>query len=408
MTRVVVVGASLAGLRAAQTLRADGFEGELTIVGAEQHLPYDRPPLSKELLLGKAEPADIALGDDAQYAAIDATWVLGRRAIGLDPGGVRLDDAVLPADGVVIATGARARVLPHGTAPGVHTLRTLDDALVLRDRLKRADQVVVIGAGFIGTEVASAAAALGCRVTITMAESSPLVDKLGLPASQVLRETIAAHGVSQHTQVLVEEMVARDDGRVTLRLTDGVQLAADVVVVGCGAIPNIEWLSRSSVEVRTGVVIDDFGRTSVPGVVAAGDVASRRRGGSHVRSEHWTYARDMPIVAARTLLAHLQGAEPPEPYTAEPYFWSDQFGIRLQVAGSVNPRREIQVVDGIAADRSFIGAQFSEGRLTALIGFNAPRPFLQWRRRNAAALQAQTTVQAPEVSEGADPELRGN
>jgi 3-phenylpropionate/trans-cinnamate dioxygenase ferredoxin reductase subunit len=392
MTSVVVVGASLAGLRAAQTLRDEGFDGELTLVGAENRLPYDRPPLSKDILLGEAEPSDIALADDAQYAALDATWVLGRPATGLEPGRVRVGETVLPADGVVIATGGRARVLPHCSMPGVHTLRTLDDALALRDNLKRADRVVVIGAGFIGTEVASAAAAVGCRVTITMAEPTPLVGKVGSAVSEVLRQTMSERGVEQRTGVLVDEMVARDGGAVTVHLTDGARLTADVVVVGCGATPNVEWLSGSAVRMRDGVVIDDWGRTSEPGVVAAGDVACRRQGDGHVRTEHWTHARDMPVVAARTLLAHLRGTEPPDPYAAEPYFWSDQFGLRLQVAGTVDPAREMRVVDGAIADRSFVAAQFAGERLTAIVGFNAPRPFLQWRRRNAPALLAATAV----------------
>lgn len=392
MTSVVVVGASLAGLRAAQTLRDEGFVGELTVVGAEQHLPYDRPPLSKAILLREAEPSDITLIDDAQYEALGATWLLGRRATALEPGGVRVDNTLLAADGVVIATGARARVLPSSGIPGVHSLRTLDDALALRDHLKRADRVAVIGAGFIGSEVASAAAKLGCRVALTMEQPSPLVDKVGPVVSGLLAQLMSEWGVEQRTGVLVQKMTADDDGAVTVLLTDGTSVTADAVVVGCGATPNIEWLSQSGVELGDGVATDDWGRTSVPGVVAAGDVAGRRRGSAYVRTEHWTHARDMPVVAARTLLSHLHGMELPGPYTAEPYFWSDLFGVRLQAAGTADLRREWQVVEGVVADRSFVAAQYDGEQISAIVGFDAPRQFLHWRRRNAAALRSARAV----------------
>lgn len=388
MTRVVIVGASLAGLRAAQTLRDEGFDGELTVVGAEHRLPYDRPPLSKAILLGEAEPSDIALIDDAQYEALEATWLLGRAATALESGGVRIDDTLLAADGVVIATGARARVLPFSDIPGVHGLRTLDDALALRNHLKRGDRVAVIGGGFIGSEVAGTAAKLGCRVTITMEQPSPLVDKVGPIVSGLLAQLMSEWGVEQRTGVLVQKMTADDDGAVTVRLTDGTSVTADAVVVGCGATPNIEWLSQSAVQLGDGVATDDWGRTSVPGVVAAGDVAGRRRGSTYVRTEHWTHARDMPVVAARTLLSHLRSMGLPDPYTSEPYFWSDLFGVRLQAAGTADRRRDWQVVEGAVMDRSFVAAQYDGEQISAIVGFDAPRQFLHWRRRNSAALRS--------------------
>jgi 3-phenylpropionate/trans-cinnamate dioxygenase ferredoxin reductase component len=388
VTSVVVIGAGLAGLRAAQTLRADGFDGELTVIGAEPHLPYDRPPLSKGVLLGEAEACDIALADAYQYAAIEATWLLDCHATGLRRGGVRVGDITLNADGVVIATGARARLLPFCGAPGVHTLRTLDDALALRGHLKDAAHVAIIGAGFIGTEVASAAVTLGCRVTVTMAEPSPLVDKVGTTVSTVLRQTMLDNGVEVKTGVLAEDMQARADGTLAVLLTDRSWVSADAIVVGCGAIPNTEWLQSSEIELGDGVLTDNWGRTSIPGVVAAGDVASRRRGAGRLRVEHWTHARDMSVVAARSLLAYLRGDEPPAPYTAEPYFWSDQFGVRLQVAGTVDAAREFQIVDGAVGEHQFLAAQFDGERPRSIVGFNAPRAFTQWRRRNKAALAA--------------------
>ena len=272
---VAVVGASLAGLSAARALRRQGFDGELTIVGAEARRPYDRPPLSKEFLAGDICESDLALeGDDDN---IDARWLLGVHATRLDTGGgaIALDDGTeVHADGVVVATGARARAW-QGTErlAGVHVLRTIDDALALREDLRPGSRLVVIGAGFIGAEVASTATKLGLDVTVVELARTPLAASLGEELGAAVARLHAKHGTRLVCGAKVSGLTGAE--RVTgVEIADGRHLAADVVVVGVGAIPNIEWLNGSGLELANGVVCDGGGATSIPNVVAVGDCAA--------------------------------------------------------------------------------------------------------------------------------------
>lgn len=385
MKRIVVVGASLAGLRAAETLRGQGFGGELTIVGEETHAPYDRPPLSKDFLLGKSETADLRLAGDT---ALDATWLLGRRARALRPGLVEVDghDAV-PADGVVITTGARARRLPTPRGlRGMHVLRTLDHAVALKKDLDQANNIVIVGAGFIGTEVASVAAGLGRTVTVVDTLERPFTGQLGNEPADLLRRTLADHGVVLRTGVAIAEIEGVE--RVSrVLLTDGTRLPADLVLTGIGAAPSCEWLAGSGVACEDGVLTDAWGRTTVPGIVAAGDVARFERGTSRVRVEHWTNARDMPVIAARTLLADAADADPGAPHTAPPYFWSEQFGHRIQLAGRIDPGLPVEFVEGAVEDGRFVAVQYRDGSITAVLGWSMPREFTHWRRRNDSSLR---------------------
>lgn len=384
MKRVVVVGSSLAGLRAAQTLRAEGFDGELTVVGAETHAPYDRPPLSKDFLLGKVAVADIALADDAALAELGACWLLGRRATALRPGRVGLDGEELPADGVVIATGARARTSGASSGlAGVHVLRTLDDAAALRDGLTGASRVAVVGAGFIGTEVASTAVALGARVTIVEPQALPLGQALGSQVAERLVSTIREHGVELRTGVGVAG-IAGNQHVTHLELDDGSRVEADLVVVGVGAVPNTEWLDGSGVICGNGVLTDAWGRTNRPGVVAAGDVACA----DGLRVEHWTNARDMPVVAARTLLADAAGAEAGAPHRPAPYVWSEQFGHRIQMVGRVRAGVPLDVVEGALGEAGFVAVQRVDDAVTAVVGWSMPREFTRRRRHHDADLRA--------------------
>ncbi|MFC4563956.1 NAD(P)/FAD-dependent oxidoreductase [Nocardiopsis mangrovi] len=384
MRAVTVVGASLAGLGAARALREQGFDGTLTVVGEEAHAPYDRPPLSKDFLLGKAGPADLALHDDAD-SGLDIRWRLGTRATGLDPRrrAVLLDDgSELAGDGVVIATGATPRRLPGTGGPaGVHVLRTLDHAEALRaDLTAGTPRVAVVGGSFIGAEIASACSALGLETTVI--EAAPL------PLAPVLGEQMAAHCAALHADAGVRLLcgtgVARllGAGRVTgVELADGRRVPADVVVVGIGARPVTGWLAGSGVEVDDGVVCDPGCRTSLPGVVAAGDVARLRSGGGgSARAEHWSSANDQPAVAVRNLLA---GATVQE-YRRTPYFWSDQYGVRIQFAGEARPGDTVRVVDGSPAARSFAAVYERGGTATAALALNRPRPFTRLRRTIAA------------------------
>ncbi|SDN13736.1 Reductase C-terminal [Geodermatophilus siccatus] len=381
---VAVVGASLAGLSAARALRARSYDGRVVVIGDEAHAPYDRPPLSKEFLAGTYTREDLALGTAADEA-LDLDWRLGTTAVGLDRGrrAVRLaDGSEVRADGVVLATGARARRLPgtEGLA-GVHVLRSLDDAVALRADLLAGGHLVVIGAGFIGAEVASTARGLGLDVTVVETQPVPLAGPLGARMGAVCAEVHADHG----TRLLSGTGVARlvGTGRVeAVELADGRRLPADVVVVGIGAVPNVEWLADSGVTLQGGVLTDARCATDVPGVVAVGDCASSwsPEAGRAVRVEHWTHALEQPTTAVATLLGTDPGTRP-----AVPYFWSEQYGHRIQFAGTRGDGDDVRVVEGSCADRSFLAVYERDGRPVAVLGVDQPRLFTRWRRQLRSA-----------------------
>ncbi len=383
MKSVAVVGASLAGLSAARALRAQGFDGELTIVGAETRRPYDRPPLSKEFLAGDVSEDALAL--EADDDDLKAQWLIGVHATRLDAaaGAVHLDDGTtVRADGIVVATGARARSWPASARlAGVHVLRTVDDAIGLRRELRPGARLVVIGAGFIGGEVASTAAKLGLHVTVVEAALAPLAGPLGVRLGAAVARLHTEHGTRLLCGAPVADLTGRD--RVTgVQLADGRRLAADVVLVGIGAIPNVEWLRNSPLEISNGVVCDEGGATSIPNVVAVGDCAAWHEpsvGWPH-RVEHWTGALERPAIAVATLLAggRHDGA-PAKP----PYFWSDQYGRRIQFAGIAAPGDEITFEVGTLRDASFLAVYRRGGEPVAVLGVDQPRLFTRLRRQLA-------------------------
>ncbi|MBP2703048.1 FAD-dependent oxidoreductase [Microbispora sp. RL4-1S] len=396
MRSVAVVGASLAGLWAARALREQGFDGRLTLIGAEPHRPYDRPPLSKEFLAGTMTEADLALEDAGED--LGAEWRLGVPAAGLTPRGsagyaVTLGDGTsVAADGVVIATGATARSLPWNL-PGVHTLRTLDDARALRADLVPGRRLVVVGAGFVGAEVAATAHSLGLDVTIVEIAPAPSARALGSRMGHALAGLHEDRGVRVLCGVAVRAVTGGDrvDG---VLLDDGRSLPADVVLAGIGASPAVGWLAGSGVDLcgdsgdpggssggsGGGVRCDAGGATNLPGVVAVGDCAAWYDPGlgRHHRVEHWTGAVRRPETAARTLLSG-GAAEPgaPEP----PYLWSDQYGLRVQFAGHAGPADEVTVEEGDVDARSFLAVYRRDGRATAVLAVDRVRPFGRWRRR---------------------------
>ena len=381
MRSVTVVGASLAGMRAAETLRREGFDGAITVVGDETGAPYDRPPLSKQVLAGEWGPERVALHDEAALNDLGLTWRLGARAVGFEAASrtVTLADGErLAADGVVIATGARARTLGgvEGLA-GVYTLRTLADSLAIRaDFDATPRRVVVVGAGFIGAEVAATARGRGLDVTMVEMAATPLERVLGAEMGGVCAEVHRDHGVDLRTGVGVDSITGA--GRVErVTLGDGTRLDADVVVVGVGVIPNTEWLEGSGLAIRDGVVCDET-CLAAPGVVAAGDVARwpNRLFGRSMRVEHWDNAIEQGMAAARRLLAREQG----EPFAPVPWFWSDQYDRKIQLAGRSGPGDEVAVVTGSPAGRRFAAVYGREGRITAVLGFNRPRHVMQYRR----------------------------
>lgn len=385
MTRTVaVVGASLAGLSAGRALREQGFDGRVLLIGDEVHPPYDRPPLSKEFLSGgrTRDDLDLVREDDA---ALDFEWILGQRAVALEPRrrSLRLAGGrEIIVDGVVLATGARARGLA-GSAKlsGVHVLRSVDDAIALRSDLRAGRHLVVIGAGFIGAEVASTARGLGLDVTVVEALPVPLEEPLGPAMGRVCASLHADNG----TRLLTGTGVARldgDDRVTTVQLLDGRRLPADVVVAGIGTQPNVEWLEGSGLDLRGGIATDARGATSIPGVVAVGDCGApwSETAGRHVRAEHWTHALEQPAAAAAALL----GTDT-APSHRIPYFWSDQYGVRIQFAGSRGPDDELRVVEGSVASRSFLAVYERNEVPVAVLGMNQPRLFTRWRRQLHAA-----------------------
>ncbi|MGP4005103.1 NAD(P)/FAD-dependent oxidoreductase [Streptomyces sp. 4N124] len=386
MRTVAVVGASLAGLSAARSLRKQGYDGRLVVIGDEPHRPYDRPPLSKEFLAGALGEADLALETDGED--LRAEWLLGTRATGLDRAerAVRLADGrEVRADGIVIATGAAARTLPGSAGlAGVHALRTLDDARALRDELALGGRLVVIGGGFIGAEVASTAYALGLDVTVVEVAPTPLAGPLGQTMGGVVSALHADHGVRLLCGVGVKGLSGETRVDAVL-LEDGRSVPADIVVVGVGARPCVEWLEGSGVELDNGVKCGADGRTSLTGVVAVGDCASwyDPRLGAHRRVEHWTGARERPDAAVAALLAG--GAlEPGVP--RPPYFWSDQYGVKIQFAGHAGVSDSVTVEVGAVDDRNVLAVYRRAGVPVAVLGMNQPRLFMRWRKQLSAPL----------------------
>ena len=381
MKSVTIVGASLAGMRAAETLRREGFDGTINVVGDETDAPYDRPPLSKQVLAGEWEPERIALYDVDSLADLRLTWRLGSRAVGFEVGSrtVALGDGErLAADGVVIATGARTRTL-RGTEDlaGVHTLRTLADSLAIRSEFEATPgRVVVVGAGFIGAEVAATARGRGLDVTMVEMAAAPLERVLGAEMGRICAEVHVDNGVDLRLGVGVDSITGADRVEQVV-LSDGSRLDADVVIVGVGVIPNTEWLEGSGLEIDNGVVCDET-CLAAPGVVAAGDVARWPNAlfGQSMRVEHWDNAIEQGMAAARRLLA----GEAAGPFAPVPWFWSDQYDRKIQLAGRSGPEDDVVVVTGSPEERRFAAIYGRAGRIVAVLGFNRPRHVMQYRR----------------------------
>ncbi|WP_326669313.1 FAD-dependent oxidoreductase [Streptomyces canus] len=370
--RVVVVGAGMAGVQTAVALREQGFKGTVTVIGAEPHQPYDRPPLSKAVLLGKAEGSAF----DVDFEALGIELMLGREALGVRPEAHELDTEAgpVPYDALVLATGAEPIRLP-GTegVPGVHLLRTLDDAERLRPVLARQHDIVVVGAGWIGAEFATAAREAGCAVTVVEAADRPLAGALPAEVAAPMTSWYADAGAVLRTHARVERV---EPGAVVL--DDGSRVAAGAVVVGIGARPATAWLAGSGIELgaHRDVVADDRLRTSVPDVHAVGDCASFPSGryGERLLVHHWDNALQGPRTVAADILGETRTV-----YDPVPYFWSEQFGRFVQYAGH-HASADTTLWRGEPSGPAWTVCWLRENRLVALLAVGRPRDLAQGRR----------------------------
>ncbi|MFJ5262516.1 NAD(P)/FAD-dependent oxidoreductase [Streptomyces sp. NPDC088387] len=397
MNRVVVVGASAGGLSAAEALRRAGHEGTITLVGDEPQTPYDRPPLSKQLLGGDWEPDRLALRSGPDLDALALELRLGVPATALDPAArsVTLADGVrLEYDALVVATGVRARRLPgtDGVA-GVHTLRTLQDALALRARLRAGRRLVVVGGGFLGTEVAAVARGLGVEVTLVEPAPVPLAPAIGEQAGRFLTRLHQENGVRVRVETAVGEVLSAEGAVTGVRLTDASVLPADEVLVAIGCVPNTEWLADSGLTVRDGLFCDEY-CGAAPGVYGVGDVARWYNPlfGTDMRVEHRTNASEQAMAVARTLV----GPGERRPFAPVPYFWSDQYGTRFQAYGHLRGHDEARVLDSDFAGRRLLVAYRTGDRIAGVLAAGvAPRPL--------RALRALVAARTPWEAALADP-----
>ncbi|MEQ3554215.1 FAD-dependent oxidoreductase [Pseudonocardia nematodicida] len=391
---VVVVGAGLGGLRTVEGLRRAGVGGRISLVGAEKHLPYDRPPLSKQYLAGEWEHDRIALTTEDDLDELGVRMHLGRSAVALEPGQVELDDGTtLHADAIVLAVGLTSRTLDGG--PGsARLLRDLDESRTLRDALGAASELLVVGAGFIGTEVASTAASRGLRVTVLEAAATPMARVLGEQVGALAARLVREGGVDLRCDASIASL--GDDGAT---LGSGEVVTADEIVLGIGGQLDLGWLEPTGLDLSGGIPCDERGRVDgLDGVWAVGDAAAWTdpRHGDRPRHEHWTSATDQAAVVA----ADIAGTDPP-PATV-PYFWSDQFGLKIQLIGRPDLADSVLPLhgEGFADDGDTGGpikgtaiGYLRGDELVAVAGFGAARRVARYRRPLADGADRAATLE---------------
>ncbi|MGH3943385.1 MAG: NAD(P)/FAD-dependent oxidoreductase [Pseudonocardiaceae bacterium] len=412
---VVVIGAGLGGLRTVESLRAAGFAGRISLIGDEPHQPYDRPPLSKEVLSGQWTE-DRAMLRHGELADLDVALRLGTAAVGVDTAAVQLADGTqLSFDALVVATGVRPRRLPgQPDHPRLHVLRTLEDCRALRASISRARSLLVVGAGFIGAEVAATARAAGLEVTVLEALSVPFARVLGEQMGKLCARLQTDNGVTMRTGLRLTEFLDAgfddsrfddsrfddsgfDDARaagIAARLSDGSIVRADCGVVGVGTVVEDEWLSGLGVPTANGLACDATGLVLGTGnVYAVGDVAAWPHPifGDSPRIEHWTSATEQAMVVAQQII----GAESIRPADAIPYFWSDQYGLKLQLIGRPDRATSVEVLHDPGVIKGTVAGYFSDNTLVAALAFHSPRLLNRCRmliREGAGARQVHDTM----------------
>lgn len=368
---VVVAGASAAGLTTAENLRKRGYDGKLTLVGDETHLPYDRPPLSKQVLAGTWEPERIRLRGEDALRDLDATLLLGHRATGLDVAARELslaDGTRLGYDALVVATGVTPRSLPGADLDGVHRLRTLDDALALRAGLLSGPKVVVVGAGFLGAEVAAVARQMGLDVTLVEPLPAPMRRQFGDHVGELVGRLHRDHGTRLRCGIGVARFLGSGGRVVGVELADESVVDADLVLVAVGSIPATAWLTDSGLPLGNGVECDEYCQAA-PGIYAAGDVASwpNSHFGVRMRLEHRMNATEQGMAVAAAILGEAK------PFAPVPYFWTDQYGTKIQAYGIFPEDAHLHVLDGDPADRKFVAAYLRDDVVVGILGWNNPR-----------------------------------
>ena len=379
---LVIVGASLAGLRAAESARSSGFTGKITIIGEEEHLPYDRPPLSKQYLGDGAEFP--YLRETSTYTdSLNAELILGQRATALRPQEkkVQVGDTIVPYDALVIATGSKPRQLPQyvGIA-GIVTLRTAEDAAALRDGLGTATNITIVGAGIIGAEIASAARQRGRNVTIIEATKYPLERAIGKEMGTLLSAMHERNGTDLRCGVTIADVKTESGAVSSVVLDDGTEIPTDLMLVSIGVIPATSWLQDSGIELRPdgSIACDENLQTNLKDVYAAGDVASWPNAltGFNGRLETWTSANEQGAIAGRNAVT----TEAKQSYATVPYFWSDWYGNRIQFAGGATGA-EPHIVFGSAERDKFVALYRAGDEVVGALAVNEPSKIMKDRRR---------------------------
>ena len=378
---VVIVGTGAAGYAVAEGLHVNGFVGDVTLVGEETGEPYDRPPLSKEVLSGAWEPSRAALIAAKRVAPLNPQILTGVRAESLDARAhqVRLSDGrTLAYDALVVATGVTPRRIAHPDLPNIHVLRTMDHSLALRSQLLEGHpRLLVVGGGFLGLEVAATSRKLGADVIVVEPiPGPPLASRVGTEAATKLLTTHQSFGVEIHTGIGVADLAPGADNAIRATLADGTTVDADVVLVAVGSAPTVEWLADSDLQVENGLVCDEFCNAGND-VWAAGDVASWLHLGyqRRLRLEHRTNAQEQGLAVASNIVG------PRQPFMPVPYFWTNQYDVRLQLHGFITEDADTAIVEGGPGEDSFVQTFSRDGQVTAALGWNAARRLAEYRRQ---------------------------
>ena len=373
---LIIVGASLAGLTCAQSLRAEGYTKKITLIGAEKHLPYNRPPLSKQVLSGKWQGSQTAIDSLEKFAELALEFSLGESAIGLDVSSkeVKTNTRTLPFEDLIIATGASVRRLASTENMNrVHVLRTLDDALGLRDALTEVKSAVIIGAGVLGSEVISALSDCEIKATVIDRMPAPQLPLTGGHFASRINDLFLEHDVV--TKYGVEIVAVREDeSGITFVLSDGSSVTGDIAVVAIGCIPNVDWLANSGLDITNGVLCDSNG-VAAPHVYAAGDVArwSNPITKKAMRLENQTSAIEQGLAVGKFIVTRESSP------TTHPFFWSEIYGNKILMLGSLEAGVPLTIVHGSPSDNRFVAATISNGTTTGIVGWNMPREFRQSR-----------------------------